>query len=182
MFNMRSILENVQNGQFAGIDMETIPKLRKTIKVEGFGGKTETLPNMFYDNVTKVVTGARVFIGASYEKMVQRRMEQMDIKSGEKFTANKLPWGEHVEGGFPVIKHKDNYYLQVIFDSPGTTQYFFEGRLVDKEEIVGMPAVKPSDESQGGINNKIIIRTISFDSITKIRAAKQEFKAPFCWK
>lgn len=181
LFNMRSILENVQNGQFAGLDIKTIPTIRKTTDMIDEKGKKVRIPNIFHGNVEKVVSGARVFLGASYEKMVERRMKELGIPT-ENFEVGSLPWGSYVSDGFPVIEHNGKFYLRVIFENSGTTEYFFEGRKTNADEIVGLSLPKPSDDSQGGINNKVIIRTIDFNSIVKIRCAGQEFKGPFCWK
>lgn len=181
VFNMRSILENVQNGQFAGIDIKTIPTIRKTVDVFDDKGKKTRVPNLFYGNVEKLVTGSRVFIGASYEKMIERRMKELNIPV-ENFEAGTLPWGSYVDGGFPVIKHNGKFYLRVIFESSGKTEYFFEGRKTNLDEIIGLSVPKVTDNSQGGINNKVIVRTIDFNNIVKIRCAGQEFKGPFCWK
>lgn len=183
MFNLRALLEQVKNGQYVGIDQMTVPTIRKTMDVVGDDGKVRREANPHYGHITKVVAGSRCFIGASYESMVRRRMkaEGIEMPEGEKFEAEKLPWGEYVSGGFPVISHKGKFYLRLIFENPGQTQYLLDGKPIDKEDIIGLSESKSSDAGQGGIENKVIIRTIGLESIVKIRAISQELKGPFSW-
>ena len=182
-FNLKALMEIVKNGQFVGIDISTVPTIRKTIDVADATGKTVRQPNPYFGHITKVVTGSRCFVGASYENMVKRRLAE-EGKTPEEiknFEVGKLPWGSYVDGGFPVIEHNGKFYLRVIFHSSGTTSYFNDGKLINKDEILGMTE-KASSGGQGGLENQVIIRTICFDNIIRIRAAGQELKGPFDWR
>lgn len=184
-FNLKALMELVKNGQFVGIDQITVPTIRKTMDVVDENGKKSRVPNPHFGHVKKMVTGSRVFVGASYEKMVQRRLEAegRDAEEAKNFEAGALPWGEYVEGGFPVITHNGKFYLRVIFENAGTTQYLLDGAPIAKEEIIGLSEPKTSDNAQGGLSeeNQVVIRTIGFDSLMKVRAAGQCLVGPFSW-
>lgn len=181
MFNMRSILDNVKNGQFAGIDIKSVPTMRKTIDViTSEGTVRETNPH--YGMVEKVVTGNLIFLGASYENMINNRLrKEMPEGSNETFESGKLPWGTFVEN-YPVIEHKGKFYLRTIFEKSGTVQYYLNKKPVDKNDIFGLSEKTVSKMSQGGIADKIIIRNIEFSNIVELRAAKQTFIGPFSWR
>jgi hypothetical protein len=111
----------------------------------------------------------------SYENMVKRRMEK-EGKNPEEFSVGSRAWGTRV-GNSPFIEHNDKYYLEVFFISPGKTYYTVDGKETDKDLIEGLPESKPaSEESQGGIEDKVIIRTFSVDSIQRIRMKNQEIQ------
>ena len=195
-FNLKALMELVKNGQFVGIDMQTEVKLNKTLDPSfidtrpdltfEYATKNKTkLVNPHFGHVSKLVTGSRVWVGASYEKMVQQRLinEGKTKEEAKAFVSNPLPWGEYVEGGFPVIVHNGKFYLRVIFETAGTTSYLFDGKPIMKESILGL-SEKSEGNGQGGLSeeNKVHIRNIGFDSILRVRAASQELKGPFDWR
>jgi hypothetical protein len=100
--------------------------------------------------------------------MVKRRMEK-EGKDSSTFELKPRAWGTRIEGT-PFVEHNEKTYLECFFISPGKSEYFLDGEPIQKEEIEGLEETKtPSEESQGGIENKIIIRTYSADSIEKIK-------------
>ena len=160
-------LAKVNGSTFIGIDTESIVKLK--------GGKK----NPYQGRMTKVTEGANCMIfcnnsGSAYESMVKRRMED-EGKDSSTFELKPRAWGTRV-GNTALIEHKDKDYLEVFFMSPGKTKYFLDGEIVDPETIEGFETKKsPSDDtSQGGIENKVVIRTFALDSITGIRIFGEE--------
>jgi len=54
---------------------------------------------------------------------------------------------------------------------PGETTYFLDGKEIAKKDIIGLPEKKEGD--QGGLKDKVIIRTFALDSIIGVRKAGQ---------
>ena len=164
--DLKAKLETVKGTTFAGLDTITNIKLK--------GGKK----NPHQDRVTKRTTGANVILFSNvehspYVAMVKRRMEQ-EGKDPSEFEAKPRAWGSRV-GKTPFIEHKDKYYLEVIFRSPGKSEYFLDGKPIAKEDIEGLEVEKSETAqeteaaSQGGIEEKIVIRTFAIENIEQIR-------------
>jgi hypothetical protein len=75
------------------------------------------------------------------------------------------------------VEHKGNYYLEVIFVSAGDVYYTLDGRLVSPSEIQGLPEAK--EGGQGGLENKVVIRTYALESLTHVRVDGEEFIGKF---
>lgn len=171
MPNIRLLLDLVRDGQWAGVDYISDVKLA--------GGKK----NVMQGRVQKVVTNARVFLGASYEKMVRRRQAEEGLTAD--FVPSPRTWGEYV-GEYPIVRHEKNgevkFYLQVIFDETKkpNVQYLLDGQPIEKNQIEGLP---PESEGgkQGDIERKVIPRSITLTSLTEIRAAGQTIAGPFSY-
>lgn len=90
-------------------------------------------------------------------------------------------WGQRLPG-LPLVHHvKDDaskYYFEVIFIKAGTVEYLLDGQPIDMNLIEGLMDKSPEGE-QGGLDNKVIIRTYALDSIELIRIDHQEFRGPF---
>ncbi|MFA7408558.1 MAG: hypothetical protein WCY93_12160 [Anaerolineaceae bacterium] len=167
---LQEVLDQVKGSTFAGLDTKTEVKLK--------GGKK----NPHQGRVVKVTTGSNVILFAntqcnSYESMVKRRMVA-EGKDPEEFQVGKRAWGTRV-GNSPIIEHNDKTYLEVIFQHPGKTTYYLDGEETPKDQIEGLEVTKTADpekedKSQGGIENKVVIRTFSLDSIEHIRLKGQE--------
>lgn len=157
--DLKVVLDTVSGATFAGLDTVTSVKLK--------GGKK----NPMQGRVTKVTEGANTMIfsttESAYENMVKRRMVNEGLDP-ESFSVGQRAWGTRI-GNSPFIEHNGKKYLEVIFMGAGKTQYFLDGEPIYKEEIEGLPETKVSDESQGGISNKVVIRTFAIDSIREIR-------------
>jgi len=97
-------------------------------------------------------------------------------KDPASFVLGERAWGTRVPN-MPIIEHfKDGataYYLEVIFLKPGVVDYFIDGAPIAKSDIVGM-ADKEEGE-QGGLDNKVIIRSFKADSITEVRVDGKVF-------
>jgi hypothetical protein len=155
---IRDLFSNVNGANFISIDTETIPKLT--------GGKK----NPMQGAIRKVTIGSNVMVfsnksGSAYGAMVERRLRQ-EGKDPASFQLSERAWGTRVEGT-PIIEHHGETYIEVIFLKSGKTHYLHGVRPINKAEIEGMPADHGESE-QGGLENKVIIRTIKADSIKRV--------------
>jgi hypothetical protein len=172
MASLRSIFSNVNGASFVAIDTETVVPLK--------GGKS----NPMKGRVTKQVTGSSVMVFQNkntnaYEAMVQRRLTA-EGKNPEDFQLSPRTWGERIEN-LPIVTHnKDGetrFYLEVIFLKAGTVEFFLDGSPIARNQIVGLDETE--EGRQGGLENKVVIRTFSLDSIKAIRIDHQQYTAPF---
>jgi len=146
---------------FIGLDTETVVPLK--------GGKS----NPMKDKVTKRVTRSKVQIFGNvhqngYGNMVARRLVA-EGKDPEEFELGQLKWGTRVPGS-AFIEHKGSYYVQVIFQESGSVEYFYNGQMIEKDKIIGLDEKEPRDDSQGGLEKKVIVRSYKLDSIKEARA------------
>lgn len=149
----------LSGGTFVGMDTLTAVKLR--------GGRK----NPMQGRVTKQMTGAQVMCfsnqnGSAYEAMVRRRLEQ-EGKSADDFQLSPRAWGTRIEGT-PFVEHNGRHYLEVIFLRAGAVQFLLDGQPIDREDIEGLE--EGSAGEQGGLENKVIIRTFALEGITALRA------------
>lgn len=167
--NILDVLSSLQGTMFMGIDFETTATLT--------GGKS----NPFQGRVTKRVTNASVMAFANkyvngYEAMVKRRLKD-EGKDADNFVLGPRAWGTRVDG-LPLVTHNDSVYLDVIFSHSGDTEYLVDGVVTDPATITGLKASEVSGE-QGGLDNKVVIRTINLENVRTIRANKQTFSGEF---
>lgn len=159
--NLKNLISTIKGTTFAGLDTLTEVKLK--------GGKK----NPFQGRVQKKTTGANVMLyndssANVYGNMVKKRMVQ-EGKDPETFELKPRAWGVRIDNS-PFIEHKDKYYLECIFISPGKSVYLVDGVETPKDEIEGLETEKKvSETAQGRIENKIILRTFSLDSIQEVR-------------
>lgn len=162
---VKAAFETLAGGTFVGMDTETTVVLK--------GGKK----NPQQGRVTKRMTGASVMCfsntnGSAYNTMVLRRLEQ-EGKDPASFELSPRAWGERIQGT-PFVEHKGAHYLEVIFLKAGAVQYLLDGVAVDEMEIDGLPGRQEGE--QGGLENKVVIRTFAMDSITALRANGEEWQ------
>lgn len=160
MLNIREIFANVNGNNIISISTKTDVTLK--------GGKG----NPQQGKVKKVMTGANVMVFQNketngYENMVKRRLIA-EGKDPETFKLGPRPWGVRIEGT-PIITHKDQDYLEVIFLTSGKSHYEIDGQIVDKEAIKGLPEETVNEEAQGSLEDKVIVRTFKAQSITEIK-------------
>jgi len=159
--NLKKIISTIKSTAIAEIDTTTQVKLK--------GGKK----NPFQGRVQKRTIDANVMLYNDssknvYGNMVRDRMVE-EGKDPDTFELKPRAWGVRIENS-PFIEHKDKYYLECIFISPGKSVYLVDGVETPKEEIEGLETQKKvSETSQGGIENKVILRTFSLDSIEEVR-------------
>lgn len=160
--------QNVSGASFVGIDTLTEVPLR--------GGKL----NPHQGRVTKRMVGAQVMVfqnkkTSAYDSMIKRRLV-LEGKDPAKFVLSPRAWGTRIPN-MPIVEHfKDGetkYYLEVIFLKPGPIEYLLDGIHVDEVDIVGLQAAIPGE--QGGLDDKVIIRTFAAESIVEIRIDGHRF-------
>lgn len=167
--NIATIMEKVNGGSIISIDTETTPTIQ--------GGKT----NPHVGNIRKITKSAQVMVftnkkGSSYEKAVHRRLKE-EGKDPNTFVLSPRSWGTRIDNT-PFVVHTDKdgvtkMYLEVIFMKPGKSTYTYNGVAIDKKDIVGL---KDKDEAeQGGLSDKVIIRTFNIESIKGLRAFGQSY-------
>jgi hypothetical protein len=170
-------LNDFKGAQIIGLDAVTEVKL--------LGGQQ----NPMQGKVKKVTTGSQVMIfknGKGYKNMVNRRLKKQNAGdlttmalfeaiASSGFEPGPRQWGQRVEGT-PFVEHKEKLYLECIFIKPGKSTYFLGDEEINKEDIIGLQEKKEGD--QGGLIDKVIVRTFAIDSILKVRKAKQEIEGP----
>ncbi len=166
MNKLQLLLSQVSGASFISIDSETVPVLK--------GGKK----NLLQGRVLKVAHGQSVMVfqnknSNAYENMVNRRLVA-EGKDPSSFTLGPRAWGTRIPET-PFIEHTDKdgnkgTYLEVIFlKAPKNVTYYVDGVETDPATIEGLerPAVDP--DAQGGLDNKVVIRTFKCNSIRCIR-------------
>jgi hypothetical protein len=163
MQTVREIMTDKVNGcTFLGLDTETVVTLT--------GGKK----NPQQGRVTKVTIRSNVMVFSNknsnaYDNMVKRRLIQ-EGKDPDGFVLSPRKWGVR-ESGTPFVTHNGNEYLEVIFLKAGESHYRLDGKVIPREQIQGLPERKEEGE-QGGLDNKVIIRTFAVESILAITVDK----------
>lgn len=163
---LEQILSAVNGNTFISMDTTTVPVLK--------GGKS----NPMQGRVQKHNTGASIMVfqnkkSHGYANMVQRRLEQEGKEV--KFELSPRKWGHRVPN-LPIVEHKGKQYLEVIYLKSGTTHYTLDGKDIAPEDIQGLNLDKPEGK-QGGLNDKVIIRTFKVESITRLRVGGKEYTA-----
>ena len=161
---LQAAFAHVNGASFVGIDTLTQVKLS--------GGKA----NPQQGRVTKRMTGASVMCFQNktvngYEAMVERRLKA-EGKDPQSFVLGARAWGTRLPNS-PLIEHtKDGavqHYVEVIFLKPGATEYLLDGVVVPKASIVGIVERDEAPESQGGLDNKVVVRSYAAASLTAVR-------------
>lgn len=129
------------------------------------------------DRVTKFVEGSNLIIFQNqnvngYERMVKRRLEK-EGKDPQTFKLSPRRWGVRIKGT-PIVTHYDKWYLEVIFLRCGKVTYFLDGEEIDKGDIEGLDEDRVEGE-QGGLEDKVIIRTYTSHTIKKIVVNGEEY-------
>ena len=155
---------NINGASFVGLDTHTDVTLT--------GGKQ----NPHQGRVTKKMLGATVMSFqnknfSAYEAMIQRRLVS-EGKDPAAFVLGERAWGVRIPN-MPIVEHKGEYYLEVIFLTPGVTTYYLDGNPVPASFVIGLKSGAAGE--QGGLENKVIIRTFKADSITELRIDGQVF-------
>ena len=163
--NIREIFGNVNGGTFISIDTLTEVKLT--------GGKS----NPFQGRVTKRVTGSNVMVFQNkttnaYENMVNRRLIQ-EGKDPSSFELGPRAWGVR-ETGTPFVNHNGKSYLEVIFISAGDVELLVDGKPYNGP-IPGL--AEKVEGRQGGLDNKVIIRTYDVNNIQAVTIDHVRYEA-----
>jgi len=156
---------NINGASFVGLDTHTDVALT--------GGQK----NPMQGRVTKRMRGATVMSFqnknfSAYEAMVHRRLAA-EGKDPAKFELGERAWGVRIPN-MPIVEHKGEYYLEVIAMSPGIITYELDGNPIDASAIIGLKSQSAGE--QGGLENKVIIRTFKAESIVALRIDGVEYK------
>lgn len=166
---IQKLLDDVNGNTIISIDTVTEPTLT--------GGQKN--PNR--GRIFKVSLGHNVIVFANkksngYENMVNRRLEKEGLDPSS-FKVGPRKWGQRIDGT-PFVKHGDEMYLEVIFLRAGNTQYTKDGAVISDAEAVNCGVKETTQEAhQGGLKNKVIIRTYKMSSISAmtVNGQRHEF-------
>lgn len=144
---------------YISIDSETTQNLT--------GGKKNPMKGL----VTKKSIGNSVGVFQNknkngYEEMVKRRLKK-ENKDPESFELSPRSWGSRIPETC-VVEHKGEYYMEVIFNKGGKSTYYFNGKEINKSEIIGFPIPKTSS-GQANLENQVIIRTFKISSLITVK-------------
>lgn len=155
------IVSTIRGASFVAIDTETVVKLP--------GGKK----NPFQGRLIKRIAGSTVMITQNkytnaYENMVQRRLID-EGKDPTDFVLSPRTWGERIPET-PFVTHKNQMYLEVIFLRVGKIQYFVDDVEAPPELLSAIEGLMDEVQKpeQGGLENKVVLRTFNFASIKAI--------------
>ena len=165
------LLADVNGSTFISVSTDTIPMMNKTTGGEG------TPDNPHYGRIIKRQTGSSVMAFQNkringYQSMVRRRLVAED-KDPDSFVLSPRRWGERVPN-MPLVVHNGEYYLEVIFLRPGPVEYLLDGKPIALSSIIGLRDYTPPE--QGGLDRKVQLRVINFDSIRHLLIDGVEFE------
>lgn len=164
---VKTVIDSIHGTKFASIDTTTAVTL--------LGGKK----NPMQGRVTKKTTGSTVILAVSAENVYANMVKKRLVEEGKDFTEFELKpraWGVR-DGDTCFIDHKGKKYLECIFVRSGDSKYYLDDDEIETKDIEGFKeTVKENSESQGGLENKVIIRTFDIDSIDEIRINKESYK------
>ena len=162
-------ISGINGASFIGIDTLTDVTLK--------GGKANSMQGL----VQKANIGSSVMVfqnknSNGYENMVRRRLEAEGKNTD--FEVKPRVWGQRIEGT-PIVHHVDkkgneNYYLEVIFLKSGDVSYSLSSKPIKKSLIEGLEDDK-EEGVQGGLDNKVIIRSYKIASISRITINKDTY-------
>lgn len=165
------VFGTVLAGKYVGIDTVTEPAMRKTHPED------RSKPNPHFGRVTKHMAGANVGVYGNlktnaYENAVNRGLAE-EGKGSEMFVVGPRAWGHRIPGT-AFVEHKGKLYIEMLFKHSGEVEYRLDGKPISKEEIIGLQE-SPGGE-QGGLEDKVIIRTFAVENIVTVRADGKEWK------
>ena len=139
------------------------------LKIEGCTFATIDSTTEPSKGLTKITTGERVILftnknSSGYENMVKRRLVEAG-KNPDNFVLGDPAWGERIPNS-PLIKYKDNYYLQCIELARGQSKYFIGSREVSPE---GLMLKEHHSASQGlAKSDEVVVKQYKLSSINRI--------------
>lgn len=164
----KQAMAGLHSGSYVGLDILTPVTLK---------GRNNPLKG----RVKKRVMGALVKCFTHSESYTNSINNQKEREGGEAdFVPGPRAWGTRIQGT-PFVYHvKDEqgkFYLEVFFQRSGTVTYEVDGVAVPMDQIPGLPTPSPvREDSQGGIEKKIILRDVTVENILAIRMNEQEYQ------
>ena len=155
------MLKDLSGNTFIGLTTETTPKL------------TGGMKNPQQGRVTKrVVSSVQIFTNQNVNAYRNKRNKNREAAGNDTpFELSPRAWGERI-ANTPFVTHKGNDYLEVIFNSVISTEFFLDGKSIEKDSIQGLPKSRPAAET-----DDVVIRTYKLESIQELRAFGEEFTA-----
>lgn len=155
---LEMIFGQVNGSSIITLDTVTIPTLKGGMK------------NPHKGRVLKHGVGHSVMVFQNkhtngYDAMVRRRLEA-EGKNPDTFELSPRKWGVRLQG-LPFVEHNGALYLEVIFLKPGSSYYSLDGVKCDPSLIQGLE-LDHQEAEQGGLENKVILRTFKCDSIRRV--------------
>lgn len=175
---MKNVKRTALINSLRQINGNAIGKITTNTTVKLTGGKKNPLQG----RVTKISTNNVMLFGNSksngYANMKNRRNALISKETGDKidkFIPKKRPWGSRLSNT-PLVFHmnkagEENVYAEVIHIGTPKTEYFVDGKQVEKKSIEGMPKSKKTD------TNEIILRTVNVDNITSFKCGSLSVNA-----
>lgn len=153
---------------FATVEYETVVKVK--------GGKKNPLQGRVTKRVrAQVMLAARGGDDAAYARKVNRGLEAEG--KPPVFRPQPRIWGKRADNA-PLVFHNGASYLEVIVLKVLSVAVYVDGQPFDGDPttIEGWPE-KPTEGHQGGLEEKVIIRTIKEDNILSLKLFGQEYRA-----
>lgn len=165
MTNIVTLMRKVNGATFISITTCTEPPLRRA--------KT----NPLIGRVHKITVDSSVMVFQNksingYEAMVHRRLIN-EGKDPDSFILSPRQWGTRI-ANLPFVEHKGHHYLEVIFLRPGNTFYTIDGIRHEPNDIDGL-ILDRFEPEQGGLTNKVVVRTFKIDSLVSITINKKTY-------
>jgi len=106
---------------------------------------TETIPKLKAGAPDEIIKQSQIngILGFNYEGVVNKRREKEGLVT-EKFVAQSLPWGQHIEGT-PLIEHKGDLYLQIMINNE-KVDYVRKGEFIDIDKFLPKTKVQLNQE------------------------------------
>lgn len=158
---LMSALVQVNGASIGSMDSVTV--------VELAGGKK----NPCKGQLLKVAKGANVMFftnndDSSYKRMVHKRLAE-EGKDPENFVLSPRAWGKRLPNTCFVINDAGKFYVEVVYlRAPSDIKYYLDGHVVDPLTVPGFKPSK-SEGKQGGLDNKVPVRTFKLESITRVK-------------
>ena len=167
--NLTTILAPLNGTTFGGIE---------TLAVEPLTGGQK---NPMQGKITKRTVGTVQFFSNmdAYGRIVNRRLA--DEGKADDFTPEPRRWGTRVDGTpflthTPVKTGEYTEYLEVYFLNVKSTEYFLDGKPINKEDVIG---IKPSARAKmGGLSDEAqpFLRDFKVKNIKVLRIFGNEYK------
>lgn len=152
-------LQSLRGATFATLVVNVEPSI-KCPKTSGMGGRIRKRSKV---NVT---------LGFIYANSVNRQREREGNESD--FQVNPRKWGERIKGTTLVV-HKGQYYLETKVEKVYETEYFLDGKLIEKEKIKDF-LKESAPQPQQELEKEIILRDYRLDSIESVTINHETLK------
>ena len=158
---LQKVLQNIGSCKFVSITADTTPSL-KSPKTNGL---------LKQNGESRIIKRSKVVISTGdsldYKSVVNRRL----VKVGEQPVVEVQPrkWGERVPNT-PFVINCGKLYLEALVNRAVSTQYFFDGNEVTKDDIKEYLREKTNADTYGLDENQPIWRDYNLENIREVVA------------